>query len=321
MFAVIDGVEHLLDASRDPELVKDAEEILLNRVLAQCKFLSNLLVGKTLSNQSHHLFFPRCEQTASGSAQDTQGGHLGDRLKRVVNLLRVSPDLSAVDDLDTFTEQAKRILREAEQSAHRFSPEKNCHLLIEAYERLDTSVRLVLAGGASASDSYAESLRKHVSERVLLLDYVSSEEFDELLTKAMLFILPSDLEGLSLALLEAMGAGRCMLASDIPENRELVDGAGFLFESGSVSDLERMLRFLLSDDSARARAGQRAQQRVREQYLWPEIAAQVEAAYFDVLGWEQRSKNRSAVDRYNPPLRKPVRSESVTASATPNRRA
>ena len=120
-----------------------------------------------------------------------------------------------------------------------------------------------------------------MSERVLLLDYVSGEAFEELLTNAMLFLLPSDLEGLSLALLEAMGAGLCVLASDIPENRELVDGAGFLFEPGSVSDLERMLRFLLLDDSARARAGQRAQQRVREQYSWPEIAAQVEAAYFD----------------------------------------
>jgi len=118
MFPVIDGVEYQLDASRDPELVKDAEEILLNRGLAQCKFLSDLLVGKTLSNQSHHLFFPRCEQTASGRAEDTQGGHLGHRLKQVVNLLRVSPDLPAVDDLDTFAEQAKRILGEAAQSAH-----------------------------------------------------------------------------------------------------------------------------------------------------------------------------------------------------------
>ena len=58
MFPVIDGVEYQLDASRDPELVKDAEKILLNRVLAQCKFLSNLLVGKTLSNQSNPLVLP-----------------------------------------------------------------------------------------------------------------------------------------------------------------------------------------------------------------------------------------------------------------------
>ena len=48
----------------------------------------------------------------------------------------------------------------------------------------------------------------------------------------MLFVLPSDLEGLSLALLDAMGAGLCVLASDIPENREAVEDAGFTFRQG-----------------------------------------------------------------------------------------
>jgi len=203
----------------------------------------------------------------------------------------------------------------------RFSPEKNCHLLIEAYERLDSNVRLVLAGGASASDAYAESLRRRRSDRVLLLDYVSGDAFEELLTNAMLFVLPSDLEGLSLALLEAMGAGLCVLASDIPENRELVGGAGFLFEPGSATDLERMLRFLLSDASTRARAGHRAQQRVRDQYLWPEIVARVESVYWDVLGWEQRSDKPSLVDCDNPSPHKPVRSEGATAATIAGRRA
>jgi glycosyltransferase involved in cell wall biosynthesis len=203
----------------------------------------------------------------------------------------------------------------------RFSPEKNCHLLIEAYERLDTNVRLVLAGGARAFDVYAESLRQHQSERVILLDYVSGDTFEELLTNARLFVLPSDLEGLSLALLEAMGAGLCVLASDIPENRELVDGAGFLFEPGSVIDLERMLRFLLSDESARARAGQRARQRVQQEYLWPAIAAQVEAVYFDVLRWKLHPNKSSRNDRDIPLQRKPVKAETATAATSPSRRA
>ena len=82
----------------------------------------------------------------------------------------------------------------------RFSPEKNCHLLVEAFEKLDTSVKLVLAGGGPTSDPYARQLRQHASNRILLLDYVSGDVFDELLTNAMLFVLPSDLEGLSLAL-------------------------------------------------------------------------------------------------------------------------
>jgi glycosyltransferase involved in cell wall biosynthesis len=203
----------------------------------------------------------------------------------------------------------------------RFSPEKNCHLLIEAYEHLNTGVRLVLAGGANASDAYARSLRRHENDKVCFLDYVSGAEFEELLTNAMLFVLPSDLEGLSLALLEAMGAGLCVLASDIPENRELVDGAGFLFQAGKVADLERMLRFLISDSSARAWAGARAKKRIQQHYLWPDITAQVEAVYLDVLGWTRHAASDSAIPQNAFPVRKPARSSSVDCPGGSSRRA
>jgi glycosyltransferase involved in cell wall biosynthesis len=120
---------------------------------------------------------------------------------------------------------------------------------------------------------------------VRLLDYVSGDAFDELLTNAMLFVLPSDLEGLSLALLEAMGAGLCVLASDIPENRELVDGAGFLFRPGDGADLQRMLRLLMADREVREAAGKAAKQRIQEQYLWPKIVQEVEETYLETIGW------------------------------------
>ena len=167
----------------------------------------------------------------------------------------------------------------------RFSPEKNCHLLISAYERLDTPVKLVMAGGSSYSDGYANELQKRQSDRVRLLDYVSGSALDDLLTNAMLFVLPSDLEGLSLALLDAMGAGVCVLTSDIPENCEVADGAGFTFKRGDVDDLERMLRLLISDAPVREAAARAGRQRILECYQWPLIAADIERAYLDVLGW------------------------------------
>ena len=113
---------------------------------------------------------------------------------------------------------------------------------------------------------------RHQSDRIQLLDWVSGEALEELVTNAMLFVLPSDMEGLSLALLDAMGAGICVLASDIPENREVVEGAGFTFRRGDVHDLERMMRLLSSDAQVREAVGRDARERVRERYLWPEIA-------------------------------------------------
>jgi glycosyltransferase involved in cell wall biosynthesis len=186
----------------------------------------------------------------------------------------------------------------------RFSPEKGCHLLVEAYEKLQTDTTLVMAGASSYCPDYSRQLRTHTGGRIKMLDWVSGETLDELLTNAMIFVLPSDLEGLSLALLDAMGAGLCVLTSDVAENREAVDGAGFTFRRGDVCDLADRLRFLIANPVVRDAAGQAAKRRIREHYQWPAIARQIEQVYFEMMGWEGRSMSP----------KKPSR--SVTAPAT-----
>ncbi len=172
----------------------------------------------------------------------------------------------------------------------RFSPEKNCQLLIDAFENLHTDMKLVLAGGSSHSDAYADSLRSHESDQVRFLPWVSGNDLDELLSNAALFVLPSELEGLSLALLDAMAAGVCVLTSDIPENNEVVEGAGYTFHRGDRSDLERMLDLLIHNPELRHQAGTREQARIQSEYLWPGIARSIERAYYKVLDWSPRDE-------------------------------
>jgi len=179
----------------------------------------------------------------------------------------------------------------------RFSPEKNLHSLIEAFKRIEAPLKLVLAGGSSYSNHYVSELRRHESERVRVLDWLAGEPLDELRANAMLFVLPSDMEGLSVALLDAMSAGLCVLTSDVPENRELVEGAGFTFRRGDVTDLERMLRLLISDPDIREQAGRAARERVREHYLWPDVVEKIEHVYLELMGetigrpGEERARN------------------------------
>lgn len=189
----------------------------------------------------------------------------------------------------------------------RFSPEKNCHLLVEAFEKIDTQVKLVLAGGFSYDNGYARELRRHENDRIRFLDYVSGDALDELLTNAMLFVLPSDLEGLSLALLEAMGAGCCVLTSDIPENCELVEDTGFTFRRGDVLDLERMLRLLLPDPEVRRRSGQSARRRIAEHYNWDVITRQIEAEYLRTLGREPEPSQSAKIPSTEPVANQHVR--------------
>ena len=116
----------------------------------------------------------------------------------------------------------------------------------------------------------------------------------------MLFVLPSDLEGLSLALLDAMGAGLCVLTSDVPENREVVDGAGFTFKRGSAEDLAERLRFLIANPAVREAAGRIARKRIEGQYQWSKIATDIEKVYFSIMGFKQELPRKKPAARVSP---------------------
>jgi glycosyltransferase involved in cell wall biosynthesis len=128
-------------------------------------------------------------------------------------------------------------------------------------------------------------LRGHANDNLKILAWISGAALDGLLTNAMLFVLPSDIEGLSVASLDLMNAGLCVLTSDIPENREAVDGAGFTFRRGDAGDLADRLRFLIANPAVRKASGEAARRRVQERYQWNEISARVEEEYFKIMGW------------------------------------
>ena len=92
-------------------------------------------------------------------------------------------------------------------------------------------------------------------------------------------------DSVDLALLDAMAAGVCVLTSDIPENKEVVEGAGFTFRHGDQADLERMLDLLIHNPELRRQSAAGERERIQGQYLWPEIARSIEKAYYNVLGW------------------------------------
>ena len=222
--------------------------------------------------------FPTATMVVSETLQNYYLGRYGAKTFHVPNggLLRELRSPGKLFDWDL--EPGKYIL-----FLGRLSPEKGCHLLIEAYERLDTDIKLVLAGASSYCDEYSRKLRTHAGQRIKILDWIAGDALDELLTNAALFALPSDLEGLSLALLDAMGAGLCVLASDVPENCEVVQDAGFTFQRGDAADLAEKLRFLIANPALREAAGYAARRRVERYYQWRDIASAVEQAYFATM--------------------------------------
>ena len=87
--------------------------------------------------------------------------------------------------------------------AGRISPEKGVHTLLEALRPLPRDKKLVIAGGTSYSGDYIEQVKAAAWDDVQFLGQVDRETMSELYSNCYAFVLPSVMEGLSIALLEA----------------------------------------------------------------------------------------------------------------------
>jgi glycosyltransferase involved in cell wall biosynthesis len=98
-------------------------------------------------------------------------------------------------------------------------------------------------------------------------------------SNAYIMALPSDLEGMSLSLLEALSYGNAVLCSDIPENTSVAEDWAVYFKKGNVDDLAEKLDMMCKDrkivDDLRAGAGEF----ITEKYNWDDIARQTLELY------------------------------------------
>jgi glycosyltransferase involved in cell wall biosynthesis len=170
--------------------------------------------------------------------------------------------------------------------ASRLVPEKGAHLLLEAYRSIVTDVRLVVAGNAPDEGTYLSVLKDvaRTDPRVLFVGWATGEVKAELLSNCVAFVQPSDVEGLSIGLLEAMSYGRPCVISDIPENIEATGSDAISFRAGDAADLRRALATVLELSQAQANAiGKRLANRVAHDFAWDSVASRLEALYEKVL--------------------------------------
>jgi glycosyltransferase involved in cell wall biosynthesis len=165
----------------------------------------------------------------------------------------------------------------------RLVPEKGAHFLCEAFRDVPTDMKLALVGGLSFSQDYVQELRRYESDRIRLLDYVYGEPLEELWSNAYLVVQPSTMEGLSIALLEALSYGRCVLVSDIPENLEVASEVAVPFRSRDVPDLRAKLEMLIRSPETVREYEARARTHILRHYSWDTVAEQTEAVYDGML--------------------------------------
>lgn len=163
----------------------------------------------------------------------------------------------------------------------RLVPEKGITYLIEAFKKVKTGKKLVIAGGSSDTDAFMQALKELAKEdgRIIFTGFVQGQMLEELYSNAYVYCLPSDLEGMPLSLLEAMSYGNCCLTSDIAECAEVVEDEALVFRKSGVEDLKDKLQFACEHPEKVNKLKNGATEFICQKYNWDDVVEQTLKLY------------------------------------------
>ncbi len=159
---------------------------------------------------------------------------------------------------------------------------KGLHYLIRAYSILqNVDKKLVIVGDANYTDKYIQYLKNlaHGNKNIIFTGNQTGQTLAELYSNAYLFVQPSEAEGLSIALLEAMSYSKAVLCSDIEPNKEAVANIAMTFRNKSITDLSHKLRYLLDHPEIVGQMGIKLRERAEIEYNWDNISKRTIALY------------------------------------------
>lgn len=240
------------------------------------------IIGKTVLRVTEYLSVKLCGNVMAVSR--TQADDIRSRYNRQVAI--VSGGIIPPDPVDAGEIRTRFGLEGKDYFLFvaRLVPEKGAHYLIKAYKQLDEHrLKLVIVGEGDKDSEYVLSLRRLAegSGDIIFTGFQSGKTLHELFSNAFAYVLPSELEGLSLSLLEAMSYGLCSIVSDIPENIEAlgVPSNGVTFRNKEVDDLMEKLRQIQNSETQAAFIGEKAKHHVSQNYSWDTLSEQMESFY------------------------------------------
>ena len=168
----------------------------------------------------------------------------------------------------------------------RLVPEKQVHTLIEAWMGLadKNGMTLAIAGPSWHSQDYADGLKRQTEgdPTVKFLGEVDEELLEELYGNCYVYVLPSEVEGMSLSLLDAMAFGACVICSNIAPNLAVVGEAGLSFRVRDGADLRARLAEIMSDPLRANQLRYAAQARISAEFTWDAVTDRWDRLYCEV---------------------------------------
>lgn len=170
-------------------------------------------------------------------------------------------------------------------AAGRLDPTKGCHLLLQAFGRVDGDIQLLVIGDTATAPTYGRELQQMADGRVRFIPFIESKaQLFCIVQNARFFIFPSTVEAMSMMLLEVASLGVSIVCSDIPENISVLGEYTLYFKSGDIDDLADKLRWALDHVETMRGLASAAQAWVKQNYSWDAITEQYEKLYQQTVG-------------------------------------
>ncbi len=161
----------------------------------------------------------------------------------------------------------------------RFIPDKGLHILVAAFEKLNTDKKLVLIGGSPNPSEYESSIKAAKDKRIIFPGYVYGDDTNILMKNAYAYIQPSLIEGLSPVILTVMGLGTPLICSDIIENKFICGENAITFNSGDSTSLTEKLQYSISDYNILLQKSKTGEIDIKRRFNWDKITDE----YIDLL--------------------------------------
>jgi glycosyltransferase involved in cell wall biosynthesis len=155
-------------------------------------------------------------------------------------------------------------------------PDKGAHILVRAYEKVETDIPLVIVGDTPYMTEYKSKVQSTRDPRIRFLGYVYGVEYRELVANCCMYIHPLIVDGTSPALLQAMAYGRCVVASDLPEIDGSLADAGVRCKAGDADALREQIAALLACPDEIQEYGRQARQRAATLFSWDRVTDEYE---------------------------------------------
>jgi glycosyltransferase involved in cell wall biosynthesis len=161
----------------------------------------------------------------------------------------------------------------------RFEPENNPLVVIEAFEKVRTSKKLVMVGDAPYAEKYIEQVRATRDPRILFPGAIYGKGYWQLQAHAFCYIHATEVGGTHPALIEAMGQGSLVVSNDTPENSETLGGAGVLYRKNDREDLAQRLQMIEDTPGNFSELKKAAFARTRTVYSWETVVDRYEQLF------------------------------------------